>query len=81
MGMYQGYDLVGDIREVTTIAVGDRIRELARLNRVYGEGRWRKLKGEADVRLPDGTIAAAEVHWYEIASVGRKEMKIKRLLG
>ena len=78
--MYRGCELVGDIREVTTIAVGRRIRDLARLERVYGEGRWRKLKGQARVRLPDGTVTEAEVHWYEMASAGRKEIKIKRLL-
>ena len=78
--MYQGCELVGDLRERTTIAVGNRIRDLARLKRFYGEGHWRKLKGKADVRLPDGTVVEAEVHWYEMASVGRKEIKIKRIL-
>jgi hypothetical protein len=28
----------------------------ARLNKLYGKGRWRKLKGFATVRLPDDTI-------------------------
>ena len=46
-----------------------------------GGTKWRKLKGIAVVRLSDGTSSKAEVHWYEAHGVGRKEMKIKRLLG
>jgi len=72
--------LLDEISEIETIAIGTRIRDLRRLRRDYGEGRWRKLKGKARVRLPDGTVAQAEVHWYEMASVGRKEIKIKRLI-
>jgi hypothetical protein len=78
--MYQGCELLGEITGVETIAIGNRIRDLRRLRRDYGDGRWRKLKGRARVRLPDGTICRAEVHWYEMTSVGRKEMKIKRIL-
>src|SRR6185295_19403484 len=40
-------------------------------------GRWRKLKGTAMVRLPDGIVARAEVHWYEAHGLGRKEVRIK----
>jgi hypothetical protein len=78
--MYPGCALLGEIADVETIAVGSRIRDLRRLRRDYGLGRWRKLKGNTSVRLPDGSIARAEVHWYEMTSVGRKEIKIKRLL-
>lgn len=60
------------------MAIGRRIRELDRLIRVYGPGRWRKRKGEAFVRLADGTVRRAELHWYEASGIGRKEMKIKR---
>ena len=42
--------------------------------------RWRKLKGVATIRLADGTVATAEVHWYEAHGIGRKELKIKRFL-
>lgn len=72
--------LVGPIRRPQTIAVGRAIREVARLQRQYGEGRWRKRKGVATVRLADGTVRLAEVHWYEASGVGRKEIKIKRYL-
>jgi hypothetical protein len=53
---------------------------LARLERVYGPGQWRKLKGDAQVRLKDGTVREAELHWYEATGVGKKEFKIKRYL-
>ena len=78
--MYPGCELLSEITEVEVIAVGAGIRDLRRLRRVYGEGRWRKLKGKSRVRLPDGTVAIAEVHWYEMTTVGRKELKIKRLI-
>jgi hypothetical protein len=74
-------EIVGSISRIETIAIGRRIRELPRLQRVYGPGRWRKLKGIARVRVEGGRQFAAEVHWYEAAGVGRKEFKIKRILG
>ena len=72
--------IVGAIRDIQTIAVGRAIREVARLRSAYGAGRWRKLKGTATVQFADGTVAVAEVHWYEVHGMGRKEIKIKRLL-
>ena len=45
-----------------------------------GRGRWRKRKGVATVRLGDGTIRLAELHWYEATGIGRKELKLKRYL-
>ena len=71
------FELVGPIRDIEPIALGRAIRELARLRRRYGRGRWRKLKGIARVRRIDGTIHTAEVHWYEAQGIGRKELKIK----
>lgn len=71
---------IGEILDVEVIAVGQSIRELARLRRAYGAGWWRKLKGTALVRLPDGSVCRAEVHWYEAHGIGRKELKVKRLL-
>jgi hypothetical protein len=72
--------IIGGLSRVETIAMGREIREIERLRRTYGSGRWRKRKGLARVRLPDGTIHRAEVHWYEAHGLGRKEFKIKRLL-
>jgi hypothetical protein len=74
------FDIVGEITAIETLAVGSAIRELSRLRKVYGSGRWRKRKGIASVRLPDGTICKAEVHGYEAHGIGRKEPKIKRFL-
>jgi len=74
------FEIIGEISQVETFAAGSGIREIARLRRVYGRGRWRKRKGIARVRLPDGSLHQAEVHWYEAAGIGRKEFKIKRLL-
>lgn len=70
------FEIIGRIEEVEIIAVGSSIRDVARLRRVYGKGRWRKLKGVASVRLIDGTIHTAEVHWYEAHGVGQFEHKI-----
>ena len=75
-----GFEVVGPLRNAETIAVGRSIRELARLRRVYGRGRWRKRKAVATVRLPDGFVCEAEVHWYEAAGIGKRELKIKRLV-
>lgn len=71
------FEVVGPVRDVETIAAGRAIRELRRLRRRYGKGRWRKRKGVATVRLQDGTVHKAEVHWYEAHGIGRREMKIK----
>jgi hypothetical protein len=74
------FRVVGTVREIEVIATGRGIRELRRLNRVYGRARWRKLKGCGRVCLSDGTLREAEVHWYEGHGRGKKEMKIKRYL-
>jgi hypothetical protein len=66
--------------EIEIIVIGRSIRELERLQKLYGTGRWRKLKGRATVRLPDNTFCVAEIHWYEAHSIGRKDIKIKRIL-
>ena len=63
-----------------TIAVGSAIRDIARLRKQYGQGRWRKLKGIAMIRLRSGRIRRAELHWYEAHGIGRKEFKRKRYL-
>jgi len=78
--MVKNFEIIGEITDVETIAVGSSIRVLKRLKRFYGQGRWRKLKGIAKVRLPDGTVCKTEVHWYEMSKVGKKECKIKRIL-
>lgn len=74
------FEVVGDVTEIETMAIGGSIRELVRLRKTYGIGRWRKRKGFAMVRLDGGAIRHAEVHWYEASGIGRKELKIKRFL-
>ena len=61
-----------------TIAEERGIRELSRLTKVYGNGRWRKLKGLALIEVSNGTTRRAELHWYEAHGLGRKEIKRKR---
>ena len=74
------FDVVGEITQIQTISVSKAIRDLARLRKVYGKGRWRKLKGIALVRLRTGRLRKAELHWYEAHGIGRKEIKQKRYL-
>jgi hypothetical protein len=74
------FEILGEISEIETFATGSGIREIARLRRIYGRGRWRKRKGIARVRLTNGALHLAELHWYEATGIGRKEFKIKHLL-
>jgi hypothetical protein len=74
------FEIVGEISRIETFAAGSGIREINRPRRAYGRGRWRKCKGIAHVRLADGSLHLAEVHWYEVAGIGRKQFKIKHLL-
>ena len=73
-------ELVGNITGIETIAVNLSIRDRRRLWRWYGKGRWRKLKGEALVRLPSGNVRQAEIHWYEAHGIGKREIKVTKLL-
>jgi hypothetical protein len=74
------FEIIDEITDIEVIAVGSGIRELTRLRRRYGRGRWRKLKGMAHIRLSNGKVRLAELHWYEAHGVGRKEIKRKRYL-
>jgi len=74
------FEIVSKIEGAETFASGNAIREIARLRRTYGKGRWRKRKGLADVQFLDGSVRRAEIHWYESAGLGKIEFKIKYLL-
>jgi hypothetical protein len=74
------FEIIGEITQAETIAIGSAIREIDRLRERFGPGRWRKRKGVARVRLSDGTIRPAELLWYEAHGIGRKEFKMKRYL-
>jgi hypothetical protein len=74
------FEIIGEVTEIETIAVGNSIHELNRLRKVYGKGRWRKLKGIAIIKLVTGKYLKVEIHWYEASGIGKKEYKIKRIL-
>ena len=74
------FEIMSDITDIEPIAVGSGIREVARLRKQYGRGRWRKLKGMALIRLANGRTRRAELHWYEAHGIGRREIKRKRYM-
>lgn len=74
------FEIISGISNIETIAVGTRIREIHLLRKQFGRGRWRKLKGIAQVKLQNGRIRLAELHWYEAHGIGRRKMKIKTFL-
>jgi len=74
------FKILSEIRNIETIASGRGVYIRRYLERTYGRGRWRKMKGIATVELADGTICEAEIHWYEAHGIGRKDFKIKRII-
>ncbi|MDQ3750079.1 MAG: hypothetical protein M3367_13885 [Acidobacteriota bacterium] len=78
--MNEVFEIIGKITEIEIIAVGSKIREISDLRERFGRGRWRKLKGIAQVKLQNGRIRLAELHWYEAHGIGKRKMKIKTFL-
>ena len=74
------FDILEEITGVETIAVGRQIRELSRLEKQYGTGKWRKMKGHTRIPLNSGRVVRAEIHWYEAHGIGKKEFKRKRYI-
>jgi hypothetical protein len=74
------FEIVGEIKDIETIATGRGVYIRRYLERIYGKGRWRKRKGRATVKIGDGTICDAEIHWFEAHGIGRKDFKIKRVI-
>lgn len=74
------FEVIGSVDDVEVFARGTGVKIRAYLRRAYGRGRWRKLKGTATVRLPNGAQHKVELHWYEAHGIGRRDMKIKRYL-
>ncbi len=74
------FEVIGEIKEIETIATGSGIRILPILRKRYGSGRWRKLKGIASVRLSSGDVRLAEIHWFEAHGIGKRKIRIKRFL-
>jgi len=74
------FDILDKITAIETIAAGQGVYIKGYLERTYGKGRWRKMRGFATVRLSDGTICDAEIHWFEAHGVGRRDFKIKKVI-
>ena len=74
------FELVGSIEDIVGIARGPSIRVRSYLRKAYGKGRWRKLKGSATIKLPNGVLRRVELHWYEAHGIGKRDIKIKRYL-
>lgn len=74
------FEVISEIANIERIAVKTSIRDLARLRKTYGKGRWRKLKGIARIQLSNGKIRLAELHWYEAHGIGKREIRWKRYL-
>jgi len=74
------FEIVGEIDDIETMAVGGKIRDIMKLRKQFGPARWRKMKGTAKIRLEHDNVRLAEIHWYEGHGIGRRKMKIKRLL-
>ena len=74
------FEILGEIRDIETIATGRGVYIMRYLERTYGKGRWRKRKGRAMVQLADGTVCEAEIHWFEAHGIGQKDFKVKRVL-
>lgn len=71
------FEIIGELSNIEIIATGNGIRDRGRLQKYYGKGKWRKLKGIAQVRLANGIIRLAEIHWYEAHGIGKREFKLK----
>ncbi|MFC1582733.1 hypothetical protein ACFL4W_04265 [Planctomycetota bacterium] len=74
------FRVIGRIESQKTIAAGNGIREIGRLRKVYGPGKWRKKKGTGTIQLANGETVKAELHWYELHGKAKKELKIKNLI-
>ena len=74
------FEILDEIKDIETIAKGSGIYDIARLRRIYGRSYWRKMKGVAHIRLVNGRVRLAEIHWYEAHGMGKKEIKRKRYL-
>lgn len=78
--MMTEFKILSEITNIEIIAVGRGVYIWRYLDRVFGKGRWRKMKGTATVQMADGTIHEAEIHWFEAHGIGRKDFKIKKVI-
>jgi hypothetical protein len=74
------FEVIGSIGNRRIIAAGPGLRASKALARKYGPAKWRKAAGDAWIRLADGSMRFAELHWYEAKGIGRRNLKFKRFL-
>ena len=74
------FEILGEIRDIQTIAAVRGVYIRHYLERTYGKGRWRKMRGIATVQLADGTTCEAEIHRFEAHGIDRKDFKVKRVI-
>ena len=73
-------EVLSEIRNKEVIARGSSVKIRKRLEKLYGRGSWRKMKGIAEVRLSDGSVTLAEIHWFEAHGIGKRNIKVKHYL-
>ena len=71
------FEIISPLRAVEVIASGRGVLRRNALDREYGKGRWRKMKGISWVRYYNGRTREVELHWYEAHGIGRVLFKIK----
>ena len=74
-------EILSEIQNKEVIAKGTSVKIRKRLEKFYGQGNWRKMKGIAKVRLSDGSVKLAEIHWFEAHGIGKKNIKVKYYVG
>jgi len=74
-------EIIGEIRNEEIIAKGSSVKIRKRLEKIYGHGNWKKMKGIAEVLLSDGSVKQAEIHWFEAHGIGKKNIKVKYYIG
>ncbi|MFN8443315.1 MAG: hypothetical protein U0175_21240 [Caldilineaceae bacterium] len=72
------FEYLSELFEIEVIAKGSGVKIRHYLQKKYGKGRWRKLKGKAIIQYFDGKIVEAEIHWFEATGIGRVEDKAIR---
>jgi hypothetical protein len=71
------FKVISDITSIQVIAKGSGVDARHELNRLYGRGNWRKLKGITTVEYENGQVWRVELHWFEAHGIGRKRLKVK----
>lgn len=73
-------EVLGEIRNKEVIARGSSVKIRKRLEKMYGRGNWKKMKGIAEVRLSDDSVSLCEIHWFESHGIGKRNIKVKHYL-